>query len=72
MRVIEITEEDKDDIVEHGRQSLKHLKKMIELFMEREATMDDEDEEEDDEDDGEYEARPSRRRKRKTRAGRYS
>lgn len=70
--MIEITEDDKEDIVDHGRQALKHLKKMIECFMEREAMTDDDEENDDDDDDSEYEARSSRRRKRKTRAGRYS
>ncbi len=65
--MIEITEDDKEDIVDHGRQALKHLKKMIECFMEREAMTDD-DEEESDED---YSPRHGKRKTSRHNGGRY-
>ncbi len=64
--MIEITEDDKEDIVDHGRQALKHLKKMIECFMEREAMADDEEESEDD-----YSPRQGRRKTSRRNGGRY-
>lgn len=67
MRMIEITEDDKEDIVDHGRQALKHLKKMIECFMEREVMTDDEDDESDDD----YCLRHNRRKSNRHNGGRY-